>query len=87
MPRGAAWLDELPRLVGECAERWNLTLGPPFEPATIAWVCEAALADGTRAVLKVNFPEEESEHEADALARSDAVHADIVRCAELLDGI
>jgi streptomycin 6-kinase len=66
-PDGAAWLTELPGLVAGCVDDWGLTLSPPFEPAAISWVAPAELPDGTRAVLKVNFPEPESEHEADAL--------------------
>jgi streptomycin 6-kinase len=65
---GPEWLDRLPRLVEGCVRDWALTLRVPFAPATVAWVAPAELADGTRAVLKVNFPDAESEHEADALA-------------------
>ena len=54
-PGGGAWLDRLPRLVAECAELWSLRLGPPFE-AHISYVASAELAEGRRAVLKVNFP-------------------------------
>jgi streptomycin 6-kinase len=68
VPGGAAWLDSLQQLVEGCVHDWALTLGMPFAPGSIAWVAPAELPDGTRAVLKVNFPEAESEHEADALA-------------------
>jgi streptomycin 6-kinase len=68
VPGGAAWLRALPDLVAGCARDWALTLGPPFEPASVSWVAPARLPDGTAAVLKVNFPDEESAHEADALA-------------------
>jgi streptomycin 6-kinase len=68
-PGGAEWLDRLPRLVAECAGRWDLALGAPIEPATVSFVAPATRrSDGTAAVLKVNFPDPESEHEADALA-------------------
>ena len=67
-PGGAAWLERLPRLVEECAELWSLALEPPFGPAHISFVCPATTGDGREAVLKINFPEPESEHEADALA-------------------
>jgi streptomycin 6-kinase len=67
-PGGADWLAELPAIVADCAARWSLALDPPFERTTIAYVAPATLPDGTCAVLKVNFPEAESEHEADALA-------------------
>jgi streptomycin 6-kinase len=67
-PGGAEWLDALPGLAAACAEQWGLRLGDPFEPATISCVIPAERRDGTAAVLKINFPEEESEHEAAALA-------------------
>jgi streptomycin 6-kinase len=72
---GAEWLERLPRLVAECAERWELEVGEPFAPATISYVAPVTRADGTPAVLKVNFPEPESEHEAAALAHWDGAGA------------
>lgn len=62
-PGGAEWLDRLPTIVAECADRWSLELEPPFEPARVSLVVPAG-----DVVLKVNFPDEESEHEAAALA-------------------
>jgi streptomycin 6-kinase len=62
-PDGAAWLDRLPRLAEECAQQWELELGPPFTGGNVSLVLPAG-----DAVLKLNFPDEESEHEADALA-------------------
>jgi streptomycin 6-kinase len=70
-PGGAAWLERLPRVVEECAEQWSLALESPFEPAHISFVCPAKLRDGRRSILKVNFPEPESEHEPDALRHYD----------------
>ena len=49
-------------------------IGTPFE-AHISWVAPVTRADGTQAVLKINFPEPESEHEADALAHWDGLGA------------
>ena len=66
-PEGAAWLDRLPDLVAAYAERWELTLGGPYD-AHVAFVLGVERADGTPAVLKLNFVEPETEHEADALA-------------------
>lgn len=66
-PGGADWLDRLPRLAEECAGLWSLRLGEPFEPASVSLVLPAEMSDGTEAVLKLNFPEPESEREADAL--------------------
>jgi streptomycin 6-kinase len=74
-PAGAAWLERLPRLAAECAEQWSLTLGAPFEPGHISLVVPARLPDGTEVVLKINFPEPESEQEADALAHWDGAGA------------
>jgi streptomycin 6-kinase len=54
--------------VAELADEWKLELGTPFEPAHISLVLPARRANGSPAVLKVNFPEPESEHEAEALA-------------------
>lgn len=65
---GAAWLERLPRLVDECAERWSLRLGEAFQYAHAALVLPASLPDGGTAVLKIQFPHRESEHEAEALA-------------------
>ena len=73
-PGGAEWLDRLPRLARELTELWELELGEPFE-ANISLVVPAVRRDGTEAVLKLNFPEPESEHEADALAFWDGVAA------------
>ncbi len=65
---GAEWLDALPHTVRECAERWALTLGEPFGDGNVSLTVPVTRADGTDAVLKVQFPGRESEHEADALA-------------------
>jgi streptomycin 6-kinase len=63
VPGGAEWLDQLPQLAADCAEHWELELGPPLEGGNVSLVLQAG-----DTVLKLNFPEEESEHEADALA-------------------
>ena len=62
MPGGAEWLERLPRLAAECAEAWGLELGPPFERSNASLVVPAG-----DAILKLNPPDDESEHEADAL--------------------
>jgi streptomycin 6-kinase len=59
---GRSWLADVPRLVRECAEEWSLELGEPFPYA----YASVALPAG-EAVLKVAFPDRESEHEGDAL--------------------
>jgi streptomycin 6-kinase len=67
-PGGAAWLEQLPRLAAECAERWSLSLEDPFRQGNVSLTLPATRSDGTPVVLKLNFPEPESAHEADALA-------------------
>jgi streptomycin 6-kinase len=64
---GAAWLESLPQLAEECAERWSLRLGEPFGQGHVSLTAPATRSDGGQAVLKLNFPEEESAYEADAL--------------------
>jgi streptomycin 6-kinase len=65
---GRAWLAAVPGMVAEFAARWELSLGPPFEGGCVAWVAPAERADGSRVVLKVSFVDEETRHEAAALA-------------------
>ena len=67
-PGGADWLDRLPRLVAECTESWSLRVGEAYSGGNVAWVARVELPDGAPAVLKLNFPERESEGEGDALA-------------------
>jgi streptomycin 6-kinase len=60
---GAEWLAALPRLMAECAEQWGLRLGEPFAGSHVSLAVPAG-----DAVLKLNFPHEESAREPDALA-------------------
>lgn len=62
MPGGSEWLDRLPRLVDECVDHWQLDLGPPMLGGHCSFVAPAG-----DAVLKIGFPDEESEHEPQAL--------------------
>lgn len=64
---GVVWLRGLPALVEECAARWRLEVGPPFLPLYYNYVAPAARADGTRVVLKVCFPDDETPTEREAL--------------------
>ena len=68
VPGGAAWLDALPGVVSACEARWSLELGVALAGGNVALVLAATSSDGRPVVLKVSFPDEESEHEADALA-------------------
>ncbi|NYH43141.1 streptomycin 6-kinase [Micromonospora jinlongensis] len=68
-PVGRTWLGTLPTWLAECTERWSLRLGPPFRYAYASLALPADLPDGTAAVLKLQYPDEDSRHEADALAQ------------------
>ncbi|MDG4805971.1 aminoglycoside phosphotransferase family protein [Micromonospora sp. WMMD1120] len=67
-PAGRDWLATIPDRLRECAEQWSLRLGPPFPQAYASLALPAHLPDGTAAVLKVQYPDEDSRHEAAALA-------------------
>ena len=66
---GSAWLDALPRLVHACTAAWVLQVGKPYAASSVSLALPATRADGSPAVLKIQFPDRESEYEADALAR------------------
>ncbi|SCE92518.1 aminoglycoside phosphotransferase family protein [Micromonospora chokoriensis] len=68
---GRSWLATLPTWLAECAEQWSLRLGPPFRQAYASLALPADLPDGTAAVLKLQYPDEDSRHEADALTHWD----------------
>ncbi|MEV4842915.1 aminoglycoside phosphotransferase family protein [Micromonospora matsumotoense] len=70
-PEGREWLAALPRWRDECAQQWSLRLGPPFPDAFASLAMPADLPDGTPAVLKLQYPDPDSRHEADALAHWD----------------
>ena len=58
------WLNELPDLIVELAERWGLQLETPFSRGpTVSWVAPAGKVDGVRAVLKVGMPHREARTE------------------------
>lgn len=64
---GRGWLDELPRRVAECCTRWELTLDAPYPNSFVSIVYPAVQPDGSRVVLKIQYPHHESDHEHDAL--------------------
>ena len=84
LPGGREWLERLPAVAQACAERWRLELSDPLPGGNVALVLGATREDGTAAVLKLSFPEEESEHEPDALEHWDGAGA--VRLLERDDG-
>jgi streptomycin 6-kinase len=68
VPAGREWLAVLPERLAACADRWSLRLGPPYPGSLVSLALPADLPDGTSAVLKLQYPDWDSEHEATALA-------------------
>jgi streptomycin 6-kinase len=62
-----AWFQRLPSFLEECAERWQLTLLPPFENLSFHYVAPAIRADGTPVILKTSEFSDEFEHGLAAL--------------------
>lgn len=65
---GRSRLAALPTVVEDCARRWGLRLGEPYQDSYVSLVVPADRGDGAPVVLKIQFPDRESEHEAAALA-------------------
>jgi streptomycin 6-kinase len=66
---GASWLASLPERLEACAQRWSLRLGEPYPDSHLALVVPVTRSDGSGAVLKIQYPDRESEHESAALRR------------------
>jgi streptomycin 6-kinase len=66
-PDWAAWVDRLPRLVDELMEEWQLRPDGWMMHGFVALVVPVRTVGGRAAVLKIGFPDEESEHEHLAL--------------------
>jgi streptomycin 6-kinase len=69
--RGRQWVAAVPATVAILAERWELRLGSPYPGGSHALVLRATMADGTAAVLKVPFRDDENYAEAAALRAYD----------------
>jgi streptomycin 6-kinase len=63
---GRAWLANLPTVVAGLAREWNLQVGAAFEGSNVSYVAPA-MRGSEHVVLKVQWPDDESAHEADAL--------------------
>ncbi|MGH2797583.1 MAG: aminoglycoside phosphotransferase family protein [Thermoleophilaceae bacterium] len=87
---GRMWLERLPSLVAECAERWSLRLIRPL-PTRHSLVAEVARADGSLALLQLTYPEPEGAQEAEGLRHWSGdgavlvLEADPARSAMLLE--
>ncbi|MEO7021893.1 MAG: aminoglycoside phosphotransferase family protein [Ktedonobacteraceae bacterium] len=65
--KASAWLASLPAILAHCAERWQLTIFPPFPNLSFHYVAPAERADGTPVVVKVVSPTGEFAEEVEAL--------------------
>lgn len=89
----AQWIRDLPGLAADLEREWSITIGPPYDDATEAFVAQATLSDGTPAVLKLHIPRpgDHAEREITVLrlARGDGcarlLRADAARGAMLLE--
>jgi streptomycin 6-kinase len=68
---GRGWLDQLPGLLDEVVEQWQLSIGEAFPDASASLTLRATTADGEPVVLRLQYPHREAEHEAAALAQWD----------------
>jgi streptomycin 6-kinase len=68
---GVEWLEDLPVLVAELAQRWSLTIHPPFPNLSYNYVTPATGPNGTPLVLKLGVPHAELWSEIDALRHFD----------------
>lgn len=68
---GGEWLERLPILLGDCAARWELTVGPPVVPLSYNYVAPAVRVDGTEVMLKAGVPSCELRTEIAALQHFD----------------
>jgi streptomycin 6-kinase len=66
-PAWAAWVDELPALAKALVEEWQLSTDGWMMHGYCALVVPVRTLSGRAAVLKIGFPDEESEHEHLAL--------------------
>ncbi|SCL64863.1 aminoglycoside phosphotransferase family protein [Micromonospora peucetia] len=66
-PAGREWLAALPDRLAACAAHWSLRVEQPFAYAFASLALPAELPDGTPVVLKLQYPDPDSVHEATAL--------------------
>jgi streptomycin 6-kinase len=64
---GRRWLRLLPGRVQACADQWSLRLESPYPDSQVSIVFPVVCKDASQAVLKLQFPHPECEHEAEAL--------------------
>jgi streptomycin 6-kinase len=88
-----AWLAQLPEILHELEQSWEIQIGAPYADATEAFVARATTADGGPAVVKVLIPSEgtAAAREIEVLRRTDGdgcvrlLRDDVTRGALLLE--
>lgn len=68
---GRAWLSELPTLIAAVADRWSLTILPPFPNLSYNYVTPVIGPDGEPLALKAGVPHPELRSEIEALRAFD----------------
>ncbi len=64
---GVKWLKEIPQIIKDLEEKWDIKAGKPFE-IYFNYLLNAKRSDGTNVVLKIVFPDDKSfQSEIDAL--------------------
>jgi streptomycin 6-kinase len=65
--KATAWLESLPTILANCAQRWHLTILPPVANLSFHYVAPAVRADGTPVMIKASSPTGEFATEAQAM--------------------
>ena len=90
---GTAWVHDLPQLVTSLAESWSLNVESHFANLSYNYVARVVRADGSPAVLKVCYPDNDFAHEEQALRVFDGegcarlLQSDTRRCALLIEAL
>lgn len=80
---GQAWLSALPDLVASLADDWSLTVGESYEPGGVtALALRVRCSDGTPAVLKVRYPDDDEPVAEGAALRHFGGHGAVALLAE-----
>ena len=70
---GRRWFDSVPTIISELAAKWALDLGQPFQRSSVSYTLPALRA-GQPMVLKIQWPHDECQFEADALQYLSLIH-------------
>jgi streptomycin 6-kinase len=89
--RGVRWLERLDANVRELERDWEIRVGSALRGGSDAYVAEATLSDGSKAVLKLALPGNGAPHEIETLVLADGrgyvrlLRHDVARQAMLLE--